>query len=304
MIEELSSSSINKPFFVSAFITNINQRTDSEIMKYIENGRKLLDVDIYHVVFIERDIFHFFFRDIISGMNTPNQFFEYEIAENEVTGNVVINLEYFIVDKKIFVLFEKTDMYFYQVINNITEFNANIDNKRKNTVEYMFVQCHKTEWVKMAIYLLKQLEFEKQKVNNQNINNVDYYQFLWLDFGLYHVIKNVEVFETELKKLENRVVNHPYLDRVRIGSCWDFNVLYLFNIYRDITWYFAGGVFGGNKNSLLKFAELMKEKCIDIMTSKNTIMWEVNIWYLIYSENRGLFDSYDCNHNASLIDNY
>jgi DNA-binding LytR/AlgR family response regulator len=25
------------------------------------------------------------------------------------------------------------------------------------------------------------------------------------------------------------------------------------------------------------------------MTSKNTIMWEVNIWYLIYSENKGTY---------------
>lgn len=57
-------------------------------------------------------------------------------------------------------------------------------------------------------------------------------------------------------------------------------------------------------HSLEKFASLIKSKCIDIMTSKNTIMWEVNIWYLIYKENKSLFDIYNCNHNSSLIDNY
>ena len=40
------------------------------------------------------------------------------------------------------------------------------------------------------------------------------------------------------------------------------------------------------------------------MTTKNTIMWEVNVWYLIYNENKLLFDIYDCDHTDSIIDNY
>ena len=48
----------------------------------------------------------------------------------------------------------------------------------------------------------------------------------------------------------------------------------------------------------------MKEKCITIMTTKNTIMWEVNIWYLIYIENKELFNIYKCDHNSSLVFNY
>ena len=48
----------------------------------------------------------------------------------------------------------------------------------------------------------------------------------------------------------------------------------------------------------------MKNKCIEIITKNNTIMWEVNIWYLIYRENKDLFDSYVCDHNNTIIDNY
>ena len=33
-------------------------------------------------------------------------------------------------------------------------------------------------------------------------------------------------------------------------------------------------------------------------------MWEVNIWYLVYKENKELFDNYYCNHNNTIIDNY
>jgi hypothetical protein len=81
-------------------------------------------------------------------------------------------------------------------------------------------------------------------------------------------------------------------------------LLYNVDILRQISWYFAGGVFGGNKNSLLQFADLMKEKCIEIINSYNTIMWEVNIWYILYTENPNLFQPYPCNHSISIIDNY
>lgn len=33
-------------------------------------------------------------------------------------------------------------------------------------------------------------------------------------------------------------------------------------------------------------------------------MWEVNIWFLIYLENKDLFDYYSCDHNNTIIDNY
>ena len=71
-----------------------------------------------------------------------------------------------------------------------------------------------------------------------------------------------------------------------------------------MTWYFVGGIFGGNINSLIKFADLMKSKCIDIITSKNTLMWEVNVWYLIYKENKVLFNTYGCCIDKKMIDNY
>ena len=48
----------------------------------------------------------------------------------------------------------------------------------------------------------------------------------------------------------------------------------------------------------------MKEKCIKIIEEKNTIIWEVNIWYLIYLDNKDLFDCYLCNHDETIINNY
>jgi hypothetical protein len=153
----------------------------------------------------------------------------------------------------------------------------------------MFTMCNKTEWVKRAIYL----------------NYFKTENFIWVDFGIKHIFNGSfsycsdEDFIEKINKLNDKKYN-----KVRIGGIWNISYDYNIDIYKNVAWYFAGGVFGGNIHSLEKFGNLMKSKCIDIMTSKNTIMWEVNIWYLIYNENKLLFDIYGCNHNASLIDNY
>ena len=33
-------------------------------------------------------------------------------------------------------------------------------------------------------------------------------------------------------------------------------------------------------------------------------MWEVNIWYLVWKENKDIFDPYFSDHNQSVINNY
>jgi hypothetical protein len=148
----------------------------------------------------------------------------------------------------------------------------------------MFTICNKTEWVKEAI-LLNYFKTEN---------------FIWVDFGIRHIFSGTD--DAFIEKIND--LNSKIYRGVRIGAIWNVNNRFNIDIYKDIAWYFAGGVFGGNANSLVKFSELMKDKCIDIMTNKNTIMWEVNIWYLIYAENQDIFDVYYCNHDNSIIVNY
>jgi hypothetical protein len=145
---------------------------------------------------------------------------------------------------------------------------------------------NKTEWIKQAIEL-----------NPFQTDN-----FIWIDFGIRHIFPTSFTDDEFIEKI-NALYNKSY-DNVRIGGIWNIHYDYNINIYKDVAWYFAGGVFGGNIESLIKFAYLMKEKCIYIMTTKNTIMWEVNIWYLLYNENNDLFNIYICNHDSSLVENY
>lgn len=271
--------------FVTAFMTNINKNSKRSIEDYIEYGNKLLNLNISQIIFIEKHIFEKFFSDYDS---IKKYFFDYLINDDLRT------FEYIIYKNKIFVNFEKNNNYLYNYINHITNFTINTDNPLKDTVEYMFTQCHKTEWVKMAISLLNQ-------INDNNVD--DKKEFIWIDYAIYHMIKNENNINKIIENIGNRNID-KLKKYIRVASCWNPYRTYNIDIYKTITWYCAGSIFGGPKNKLIDFADKMREKCIKIILNKNTIMWEVNIWYLFFLENNTLFDYYYCDHNDSIILNY
>jgi hypothetical protein len=237
---------------VSAFISNVNNKFDNSLNRYYNFGKLLLKSSIPKVIFVDENMFN------------------------------LIGCEY---DKSntLIVKINKKDMYLYKYIEHLTDFQLNSTDHTKDTIEFMFTMCNKTEWVRVAILL------NPFKTTN----------FIWIDFGIRHIFNDDNEFIENINSLE-----HKIYDNVRIGGIWNINYDYRNDIYKDVLWYFAGGVFGGDIKSLINFADLMKEKCIFIMTTKNTIMWEVNIWYLIYIENKELFNIYNCDHNDSIIDNY
>jgi hypothetical protein len=272
----------NNIIYVSGFMSNVNN--NKKLDDYITYGKKLIDLNNSSVIFIEKHIFIEYFKEYLTDTIL---LFKYDNK----------NYEYIIYNNIIFVFYSKSDIYLYDYYNEITNYNIITDNTNKDTIEYMFTICNKTEWVKIAIYLYKchnnievLTSFEKT------------YEFIWIDFGIYHVIKDDILFENEINNMKYRTKNTS--DKVRIASCWNVNYKYNTDIYRNISWYFAGGIFGGNPNKLIEFANLMKNKCIEIIKDKKNIMWEVNIWYLIYKDNPFLFDSYICNHDLSIINKY
>ena len=239
---------------VSAFVSNINNRDDITLKRYYELSKLLLKSTVPKIFFVDETMFNLI------------NLLDYDISNTNI------------------VKIKKKDIYLYEYINSLSQFNLNTDNPNKDTIEYIITQCNKTEWVKSAIEL-----------NTFNTNN-----FIWVDFGIRYIFNcSDEEFIEKINELKYKVYKN-----VRIGNIWNLQNNYNINIYKDIAWYFAGGIFGGNKESLLHFSNKIKEKCIDIILTKNTLMWEVNIWYLIYNENKEIFDNYSCNHNNSIIDNY
>jgi len=241
----------NNITIVSAFVSDVN--SNRNVDKYIDYGKKLLQIDVSKIIFIEKDIY------------------------NNYLSNQDFNNTHFI-------FFEKKDNYLYNFINDITNYSIGTDNPDKDTLDYLFVQCHKTEWIKLAI--------------DNNYYNSE--QFIWLDFGIYHIFNNdIDLFTKSIYSL----LNKKY-DLIRIATIWNPDLIYNTNIHQNICWYFAGGVFGGGKNSLVKFADIMKNICISYIQEHKNFIWEVNLWYLIYKNNKELFDIYTANHNPSIILNY
>jgi hypothetical protein len=242
---------------VSAFISNVNKRSDRDIKKYYELGKYLLLSSTPKIIFVDEIMFQMI-------QNTDY---------NKENTNII----------KI----KKETSYLYNYLHLITKFALDTDNQNKDSLEYMFTMCNKTEFMRQAIEL------------NTFTND----HFIWIDFGIKHIFK---CSDNEFIEKINHLQSKKY-DKIRIASIWNLDNLFnIYNIdlYKSIAWYFAGGVFGGHAKTLTQFADLMKEKCIEIITTKNTIMWEVNIWYLIYNENKELFDTYYGNHDNTIIDKF
>lgn len=209
-------------------------------------------------------------------------------------ANIIIELQHLIPDEYTqylhFISATLEDCYLYEYMQQMPNFSISI-NPKKNTLNYMIIMNNKLDFVKRAI----------------EINCFNSSQFIWVDFGICHINNGGfnDPFIQSIINLKNNIYN-----KVRIGSIWPANqqqeqyFITEENIYDDISWVFAGGVFGGDIESLLKFENLSKIKCLKVIKEKGTIMWEVNIWYMIYLENKELFSLYNCDHNLSLISEY
>ena len=244
---------------VSAFVSNVNQRNDRKLENYLYLGSLLLKANTPKIIFIDNEI--------------------YPYVKNYENENTKI------------IPFKREDIYLYEYLNELNSFSLYTDFTTKDTLEFMFTMCNKTEWVRKAI-----------EYNFYNTEN-----YVWVDFGIRHVFK---CNDTEfIQKLEN--LHTKTYDGLRIGTIWDLNMSIErigIDIYKQITWYFAGGVFGGDKEQLLIFADKTKNMCIKTIKERSSLMWEVNIWYLVFKDNLSEhlvnFSFYNCDHNDSIIDNY
>ena len=226
------------------------KNTNRSIEKYIEFGKKLCQVNINKVIFIEEYIFNLYFKDELYPTTT-------------------------------FYITKKENLYLCKYKDELINFNKlYTNNPTKDTIEYMYIQCNKTEWIRESI--------EKNPYNST--------QFIWIDFGIYHMIKDDEAFNTSISKLQNKSY-----ENIRISSGVSNNPI---SIYTHVHWGFLGSIFGGNSVKLLQLADLTKKKCIETIKNQKLIMWEINIWFLVFLEHKELFDRYFCNHNQSILTYY
>jgi hypothetical protein len=124
-------------------------------------------------------------------------------------------------------------------------------------------------------------------------------QFTWIDFGIHHIVQDDFLLQKAVKKIARTTC-----EKVSIGSCWNIRLPFVRDIYRDVAWFFAGGIFGGEPEYLLLFADYMKIACLTLIQEKRHLMWETNIWYLVHQNYPEIFSPFLADHDTSLLTNY
>ena len=56
-------NSNSNTIFVSALITNINNNIQKSVESYIDYGKKMLNLDIFQITFIEKKVFQEYFQE-------------------------------------------------------------------------------------------------------------------------------------------------------------------------------------------------------------------------------------------------
>lgn len=176
----------------------------------------------------------------------------------------------------VFVEYDIENMYLHNYLDKLDHNTSGNSNKDTNT--FFAIMCNKTEFIRKAI--------------EDNVFKTDHY--FWIDFGIYKIFKENLCIEN-LKK---------HYNNVRIGNIWDLHTKNNTNLFQQISWYFAGGVFGGHKTKLLRFADMMKKETLEFIENNNYLLWEVNLWYILYLKEPELFSPYKCDHNNTIVNNY
>jgi hypothetical protein len=251
--KELSSTTTTTTI-VSGFI-NIykydSSYSNKRFEEYIHNGKKLIELPIPKVIFIDKEI---------SELLPKNNFTTY-------------------------IEFSFQDFWLYPYIDTISKIqNIRKENPSKNCNLYLVTGLQKTDWMKKAIEL----------------NPFNSEQFMWLDFGICHIIKDTNEFNNLIIKKCNNLINpnviySPTCKKDRITNNW-FNSYYL---YYPI-FYFAGGMFIGSKKSIDQFDKSVKKQTLKLLQD-NKITFEVNVWYMIYLENHQLFSLKSGDHNITMF---
>ena len=158
-----------------------------------------------------------------------------------------------------------------------------IRNHVKDTSNYMFLMNSKIEFIKKTI----------------DINPFNNEYFCWFDFSLPYIFKDIENSILKFKTYsETNFISEPF---IVMPGCWNFKVGNKDVLKDSICWRFCGGVFMGDKNSLLSFYDVSISHFEEFLRLTEKLVWEVNYW--AWLEASGYISPiwYTADHNDSII---
>lgn len=148
------------------------------------------------------------------------------------------------------------DFRAYKELSTINVQLPAVRNLDKDTYNFLTFINSKTELVQKSIH--------------NNVFNATH--FAWIDFGIFHIIKNIESTKQIIHKLSITELEDSFL--VAVGGCHRRPYLDFSNVY----WRFFGGFFIGDIQSILEIDNLYKDYFLRITKQYGIITWEANMW--------------------------
>jgi hypothetical protein len=163
------------------------------------------------------------------------------------------------------------EIYYYKYLNKLSElqksFNIYNISIFKDTPLYVLLTNNRFEFIEDTIF--------------NNYFNSD--KFIWIDFGISKFAKNFEYINSWIKDLPNKIRQLLITPNIH-----DINNK---ETHRIIYHFIGAGLFSGDKEHLLKYSQLFKEKFEEIL---NNNWWQLDeaIMAIIYFNNPNLFNNY------------
>ena len=155
-------------------------------------------------------------------------------------------------------------------------------NQSKDTFRFLTLMNAKTEFVVKGILL----------------NPFKTANFAWIDFNVFHVIKDIPL---AIRRLQQLCSVDLVSNKLNIPGCWSPNNSWDGN---HVCWRFCGGFVMGTSLAFLELYELYKTHMVEYFNKFNCISWEVNVWAYFESMYPGSFktDWYAADHNDKILD--
>lgn len=117
--------------------------------------------------------------------------------------------------------------------------------------------------------------------------------FIWIDCGIFKIIKNTELVINKLKQIHTIQYN-----QIIMPGCWNVGINYSND---SVYWRFCGGFFVIPRQHIDTFYDYSKNVLTDLCTY-HKLTWETNIWYIIeQNKANGIIRWYSADHNDSII---
>lgn len=180
------------------------------------------------------------------------------------------------------------DTWTYGICTSVENLELpNSRNEAKDTKEYIILMNAKTEFLKRAI----------------EANLWQTHHFAWIDFNLFHVLKENPKEEAYAKEILILLNKRPLRQTIyTMPGCWDKHHVIDDYLINDICWRWCGGFFIGDKRSILDFHRLHEDHLLEFLEKTKKLVWEVNFWAWLEKTYDSCILQYRAEHSISMLE--